>query len=274
MRMPIGIKLILIGVALLAAFLFASRRHTMPATAEISPGTIEGDRLTVTVNGVLFPFRWVPPGTFLMGSSEGEEGRDDAEIRHPVELTKGFWILETEVTQEMFSAVMERNPSEFKGSNLPVDSVTWEEANQFCRKWGETARIPEKSESRLPSEAEWECACRAGTLGPYYGELEEIGWTGEKTEEGATHPVAAKKANDWGIFDMTGNLWEWTNDSWYDYSAEKKVDPRGPENEAVKVDRGGCWDSPKNESRSAYRGVYESDRRSKFVGFRFVILCR
>ena len=272
MEMPLGVKLALIAVVVLIAAFFASRRWTAPPTQGVENGQTEGDRLVLSIDGVEFPFRWAPPGEFLMGSSAGEEGRDaDAETRHPVELTRGFWILETEVTQQMYQAVTGTNPSEFQGANLPVDTVTWHDAAAFCTAWREKARLPESLTVRLPSEAEWEYACRAGTLGAYYKPIETAGWIGEETETGSTHPVGEKEPNDWGLYDMHGNLWEWTADSWYDYTAEKMTDPRGPAEGAVKVDRGGCWDSKPEEARSAWRGVYEAERSSRFVGFRFIL---
>ncbi len=272
MKTPFGVKLVLIAAAALAAAFFASRRWTAPPAAGVGPGETEGDRLVLEIDGVAFPFRWAPAGEFLMGSSAGEEGRDDeAEIRHPVEFSRGFWILETEVTQGMYAAVMKTNPSQFRGENLPADTVSWHDAAAFCAAWQKLARLPAAMTARLPSEAEWEYACRAGTLGAYYKPIGAAGWIGEETETGGTHPVGEKEPNDWGLYDMHGNLWEWTADSWYDYSAEKMTDPRGPAEGAVKVDRGGCWDSKPEEARSAYRGVYEAERSSRFVGFRFIL---
>ena len=272
MEMPVGVKLALVAVVIVIAAFFASRRWTAPPTQGVDAGQTEGDRLVLSIDGVEFPFRWAPAGEFLMGSSAGEEGRDaEAETRHPVELTRGFWILETEVTQQMYRAVTGTNPSEFQGANLPVDTVSWHDACAFCAAWREKARLPESLAVRLPSEAEWEYACRAGTLGAYYKPIEAAGWIGEETETGGTHPVGEKEPNDWGLYDMHGNLWEWTADSWYDYTAEKMTDPRGPAEGAVRVDRGGCWDSKPEEARSAWRGVYEAERSSRFVGFRFIL---
>ncbi|MGI5832540.1 MAG: formylglycine-generating enzyme family protein [Thermoguttaceae bacterium] len=273
MKTFLAIKPALVAAVCMTTLFFASCRSTAAPVQGVGPGEVEGDRLVLTINGIPFPFRWAPAGKFLMGSSEGEEGRDaGAEIRHQVELTKGFWILETEVTQEMYTVVTKVNPSHFKGENLPVDTVSWNDAFAFCDAWSAVVRLPRNLTARLPSEAEWEYACRAGTLGPYYTNIDSAGWIGEKTESGSTHPVGEKEPNDWGLYDMHGNLWEWTADSWYDYTQDKATDPRGPQEGSVKVDRGGCWDSKPEEARSAYRGVYEAERSSRFVGFRFVII--
>ena len=271
MKIPLGVKLVLVALAVAIAAIFASRKWTAPPGQGVGPGQAEGERLVLTIDGVAFPFRWAPAGEFLMGSSAGEEGRDEAEVRHPVVLTRGFWILETEVTQAMYAAVTKTNPSEFNGENLPVDTVSWFDANAFCAEWAKAARLPSSIAARLPSEAEWEYACRAGTLGPYYLPIESSGWIGEPTESGGTHPVGEKEPNDWGLYDMHGNLWEWTADGWYDFSGERQTDPRGTADGEVRVDRGGCWDSRPNEARSAYRGVYEAPRSSRFVGFRFIL---
>ena len=122
--MPLGFKLFLVALAVLVAAVFASRKWTAPPVQGVEPGQVEGDRLVLNVDGVEFPFRWAPAGKFLMGSSAGEEGRDaEAETRHPVVLTHGFWILETEVTQEMYAAVMKTNPSQFSGGQRQRISI-------------------------------------------------------------------------------------------------------------------------------------------------------
>jgi len=145
------------------------------------------------------------------------------------------------------------------------------DAVEFCAVWQKLARLPKTIAARLPSEAEWEYACRAGTLGAYYLPIERSGWIGEETDTGGTHPVGEKEPNAWGLFDMHGNLWEWTADGWYDYTEEERTDPRGTAEGEVRVDRGGCWDSQPDEARSAHRGTYEAERSSRFVGFRFIL---
>ena len=205
-----------------------------------------------------------------MGSCEDEPLRDAAEVRHEVEISTGFWLLETEVTQELYEAVTGENPSVFRGKNRPVDSVSWDDAAAFCERLNQT-----NAESGLffclPTEARWEYACRAGTEGMYAGDLDALAWRGEPSDSGSTHAVALKQPNRWGLYDMHGNLWEWCADGWSDYSTEKALDPftiGSDSASAVRIDRGGCWDSPPQHCRSAWRGVYERNRKSAFVGFR------
>ena len=164
--------------------------------SELKSGQTAGERKVVTVNGVEFAFRWCPAGTFTMGAPTSEEGLYN-ETQHEVTLTKGFWMLETEVTQKQWKAVMGTNPSFFKGDDLPVESVSWNDCQEFCEKTG----------LQLPTEAQWEYACRAGTTDAYAGNLDEMAWyysnSGNKT-----HPVGTKKPNAWGLYDMHGNVWE------------------------------------------------------------------
>ncbi|MDO5553930.1 MAG: formylglycine-generating enzyme family protein [Planctomycetia bacterium] len=231
-------------------------------------GRNAGARGVLTWDGLEYAFRWCPAGSFIMGSPESETGRDEAEVLHKVNLTQGFWILETEVTQEMYQSVMGVNPSAFRGVNMPVDTISWEEATRFCEEL--SSRVGAKI--TLPTESQWEYAARAGTTGPWSGELAALAWYGEATESGSSHAVAGKKPNAWGIYDMHGNLWEWCRDRWTDYTGEEVTDPQGSSDgyDGVRVDRGGCWDSSAEYCRSAYRGVYERNRKSRFVGFRVV----
>ncbi|MBQ5789210.1 MAG: formylglycine-generating enzyme family protein, partial [Thermoguttaceae bacterium] len=244
-----------------------------------TPGEKAGDRRTFVVDGVEFAFRWAPPGRFLQGSPESEEGRDWYEYRREVELTRGFWILETETTQAMWNVVFDENPSKFRGAHRPVDSVGIAEIAEFCVALSERVGAS-GGVFALPTEAQWEYAARAGTTGPYpAATLEEIAWFGDEND-GGTRDVATKKPNAWGLYDVCGNLWEWCADRYGDYPTDENgrglpaTDPTGATPEEcpgnIRVDRGGCWDSEARECRPAYRGFYDADRKGPYVGFRFV----
>ena len=219
--------------------------------------------------------RWIRPGTFLMGSSEkgayADIGRwEDEGPRHEVKLTRGFWMFDTPVTQELWQAVMGDNPSDFKGDRLPVEQVSWDDAQRFLERFntrfGEAMFV-------LPTEAQWEHACRAGTQTAYaFGNdpkmLEEYAWYSENSSR-QTHPVATRKCNQWGLFDMHGNVLEWCQDLWSkDYKTVANVDPSGPEKGHSRVLRGGCWHNTAQDARSAYRFNREPGYRNSYVGFR------
>lgn len=271
----------LLAAALLCGIAFSARgfcaenngekcAQSVGASGDLSvAGAVAGERRTVELAGVEVAFRWIAPGTFRMGSPEDETLRDPAETPHLVELTRGFWLAETETTQALYRAVTGTNPSEFVGDTLPVDTVSWDEACAFCRTLSERENLADGCGYRLPTEAEWEFAARAGSEASGLDFLARFAWTGEPTESGSTHLVGTKEPNRWGLFDMRGNLWEWCADGWSDYPAEKAVDPfTSAGNAAVRIDRGGCWDSPPQHARFAWRGVYEHHRKSRFVGFR------
>lgn len=213
------------------------------------------------VNGVEFAFRWCPPGTFTMGSPESEAGRQGKEVQHQVTLTKGFWIMETEVTQKQWQAVMGANPSHFKGDDLPIENVSWNECQEFCRKTG----------FQFPTEAQWEYACRAGTTGMYAGNLDEMTWY-DRNGEGKTHPVSTKTPNAWGLYDMHGNVWEWCQDWEGDYPDNSVTDPSGPSNGIHRTHRGGSWAHKNEWCRSAHRSGRAPDGRDIYIGFRCIVL--
>ena len=224
-------------------------------------------------------FVHIAPGTFPMGSPEYETGRSDHEIMHEVTLTKGFYMLKTSVTQGQWKAVMGNNPSSFAdgGGNCPVESISWNECQEFIR------RLNEGNDGiyRLPTEAEWEYACRAGSLTPLCnGEiselycahdpvLSEIGWycgnAGRKSR-----PVAQKSPNAWGLYDMHGNVSEWCQDWYGEYGSDSQTDPCGPESASGKVVRGGSWLSNAKNCRSASRFNWLPDAGIEFIGFRLV----
>jgi formylglycine-generating enzyme required for sulfatase activity len=207
-----------------------------------------------------------------MGSPETEEHRDEHEHQHLVILTQGFWMSCYQVTQIHYLEVEGSNPSKFRGDiNLPVEQVSWDESVEYCKKITATQRdgqiLPEGYEWRLPTEAEWEYAARAGTMGPRYGELDAIGWwsgnAGDQTE-----PVSQKAANAWGLHDTMGNVWEWCSDWYGDYPTGSVTDPRGPSSGDRRVVRGGSWFNGAQSARSADRGRLDPGVRTNNLGFR------
>jgi formylglycine-generating enzyme required for sulfatase activity len=218
----------------------------------------------------------IPKGTFTMGSPETEGGRAGNEgPPHPVTITKPFYMGTTEVTQAQYEAVMGKNPSTFKGTENPVDSVSWNDAVEFGRKLSD--RTGKKV--RLPTEAEWEYACRAGTKTPFsFGEKEadmgDYAWYNSNSG-GKTRPVGGKKPNAWGLYDMHGNLEEWCGDSSVEsYANPKKVGPQGPAAGATRVLRGGGWNLWPQVCRSAWRSLHDSGTRSNWAGLRVVLDAR
>ncbi len=226
-------------------------------------GSKAGERAVLTINDVEFAFRWCPPGRFKMGSPEGEPGHNDDEIQHQVTLTKGFWIMETEVTQKQWNAIMKHKyfrGGYFFGDDLPVDNVTWDSCREFCRKTG----------LQLPTEAQWEYACRAGSEGAYAGNLDDMAWY-KDNHEGKPHPVGMKKPNAWGLYDMHGNVSEWCAD-WYvkDYPLEDVTDPQTLSGGFLRVSRGGNWISYDEECRSANREIESTKSQLDILGFRCI----
>ena len=185
-------------------------------------------------------FAWVPAGIFKMGSPEGEAGRDGDEVQHGVRISQAFWLGKYEVTQREWEAVMGSNPSHFKscGARCPVERVSWNDVQEFIRRLNER-ESGSGNEYRLPTEAEWEYAARAGTTGARHGELDSIAWYDGNS--GGTHRVGQKRANGWGLHDMLGNVWEWTADWYGDYPSGLVTDPRGPSTGSDRVFRGGSW---------------------------------
>jgi len=215
---------------------------------------------------------WIGPGTFLMGSP-AHENPPKNEVPHMVTLTRGFWLLDHEVTQREFESVMGTNPSKFQGDlDRPVESVSWEDAVLYCqrltRRERAAGRITGHQAYRLPTEAEWEHAARAGTTGARYGELDAVAWHSE-TSGGESQRVKQKLPNEWGLYDMLGNVWEWCSD-WYDwYPSESVTDPTGPKFGTFHIFRGGSYNFNANYQRAACRrfGVGEGFG-SHYVGFR------
>lgn len=223
----------------------------------------------------------IGPGSFLMGSTTGP---GDERPAHRVNLTKGFYMGVTEVTQEQWESVMPDNRSRYKGADRPVTNVTLDDCIEFCKlltqKERAQGKLPEGAEYRLPTEAEWEYACRAGSETKYgFGdsetELGDYAWYSENSVR--TQPVGTKKPNAWGLFDMHGNVWEWCSDWYGSYSAGETEDPTGaPAGEAYnkRVFRGGSWGSTAAYCRSAARNGCQGDNPKHYrlsgLGFRLV----
>jgi formylglycine-generating enzyme required for sulfatase activity len=277
----------------------ATSADTSGATSADTSGSSGPDAGTREVFDGL-AFRYIPPGSFTMGSPSDETGRFDDETQHEVTLTKGFWLKETEVTQSEWQAVMGSNPSEFTscGRTCPVESVNWWDATQFLNTLSamhgltscyalrgcsstpgsECDTISEVANCtgyRLPTEAEWEYAYRAGSTTAFYNggisqttdcsvdsNLNAIGWYCGNASS-TTHPVGGKAPNAWGIYDMAGNVWEWTWDWYATYPSGSQVDYRGPTNGPTHVERGGSWDDIAQSCRGALRDSF-SDPNSRF----------
>ena len=236
---------------------------------------------------VTMELNWCPPGTFTMGSPTTELGRFPSEIQHKVTLTKGYWIGKYEVTQAQYSAVTGANPSAFRGNSLPVEQVTWDNAVAFCdrltSKEKAAGRLPDGYKFALPTEAQWEYACRAGTTtalnsgkdlsnADKCAEMDEVGWYSNNASY-QTHPVGQKKVNSWGLYDMHGNVAEWCRDWMGDYTAADVVDPTGPATGMLRVTRGGNWLDTAGGCRSAFHYSCEYPTTyQKNLGFRVVLL--
>jgi formylglycine-generating enzyme required for sulfatase activity len=218
----------------------------------------------------------VEPGEFVMGSPPEEEGHDPDETQHKVRLTKPFLLGVFPVTQSQYAAVMGNNPSYFRGEDLPaesrgdlpVESVSWDDAVAFCKKLSEK----EGRTYRLPTEAEREYACRAGSTGPYAGDgnINDIGWYLWNSGD-TSHPVGMLQSNDWGFYDMQGNVWEWCSDWYGAYPPGDAVDPTGPATGESKILRGGSLSYGPEACRSAYRNYYPPDERIYYIGFRVAL---
>ncbi|MEI2768911.1 MAG: formylglycine-generating enzyme family protein [Nitrosomonas sp.] len=214
-------------------------------------------------------FRWIAPGTFLMGSPE---------TQHAVTLTQGFWLADSACTQALWQAVMGENPAYFQDSlDHPVEYVNWDDVQSFIQALN--TQLPDLH-ARLPTEAEWEYACRAGTTTPFsFGETitpEKVNYDPHAGVEigrilGKTVPVKSLPSNPWGLYEMHGNVWEWCSDGYGDYPTEAVIDPFGPTTGQNRVLRGGSWRSSAWRTRSAYRHRDEPVNRINRFGFRLAL---
>ncbi|MBL8460799.1 MAG: formylglycine-generating enzyme family protein [Zoogloea sp.] len=239
----------------------------------------------IEVGGVVQRLRWVEPGVFMMGSSEDERGRVAGEIaedwwkndiecegpQHQVTLTRGFWLSDTACTQALWLAVLGgKNPSGFSGDlERPVETVSWDEVTERFLQ-GLQRHLGDEVAVVLPTEAEWEYACRAGTKTAYaFGEAFEPSRATVNSKE--TVRVKAYPPNPWGLYQMHGNVWEWCADDQRPYGAWPVTDPAGDREGAVRALRGGTWNGVPGRARSAFRDGSHRHDRYNLIGFRFAL---
>ncbi|MGQ0628547.1 MAG: SUMF1/EgtB/PvdO family nonheme iron enzyme [Phycisphaerales bacterium] len=235
-----------------------------------------GDTITNSIGAVMV---FISPGTFTMGTPATEADRGADETQHQVTLTRGFYLGKTEVTQAQWRAVMGNDPSNFKGDTLPVEKVSWDDCAEFCRKLS----AKEGKKYRLPTEAEWEYACRAGTTTPFsFGATitpQQVNFDGNFTYGGSAKGLDRQKtvaagslpANPWGLHEMHGNVWEWCSD-WYGESpARGATNPTGPEQGEHRVLRGGSWTDDPHYCRAGDRGRIAPDYRNTGIGLRLAL---
>ena len=239
------------------------------------PGTNAGERKTVVINNVEFAFRWCPAGMFLMGSPKSEEGHYNDENQHYVKLPNGFWMMETEVTQKQWLVIMGDNPSYFNGDNLPVERVSWNDCQDFCKKCSQFG-LP----VQLPTEAQWEYACRAGSTTAYFwgndlnGDKANCngnypcGTTTKGSYLGRTTAVCSYSPNAWGLYDMHGNVYEWCQDLYRVNSNSSNSDSIDHTNNPRRILRGGSWGNYASHCRSARRICLAPGYRDFCLGFR------
>jgi formylglycine-generating enzyme required for sulfatase activity len=245
-----------------------------------SVGTVTGSLAKLTVEAGkpigTEDFVWIPPGMFVMGSPFGEPGRGQDENLHSVILTRGFWISDHEVTQGEYEALMGNNPSTFRGDpDLPVESVTWHDAVNYCSRLTErersAGRITAQQAYRLPTEAEWEYSARSGTTSLRYGNLMDIAWYSDNSG-GKSQPVRQKIPNNWGLYDMLGNVAEWCSDRKGAYPSGTVTDPEALNlATTARVIRGGYFVLGGGACRSAARFSSGPSDSGNGVGFRPVL---
>ena len=269
------------------------RQQAMPASQTPQPqvpmsyqsapvNTLPRNGFSQFTNTLGMNFIYVPAGTFTMGSPSTELRRSKGERQHEVTLTRGYWLMNTEVTQGQWIEVMGENPSHFMncGLDCPVENVRWSDVKKFIEKLNQ---MENTQRYRLPTEAEWENAARGGTQTAFFSGpmvmkrdfnsnqfLNHVAWYYHNSDE-ATHQVAGKEPNAWGFYDMHGNVWEWCNDWHSPYPFHSVVDPDGAETGSAKIRRGGSWAHYPEYCRSAYRSLYESEDRSPEIGFRLAL---
>lgn len=241
---------------------------SLVSVAQVSPA-----RKTISFEGLSFDMILVEGGDFVMGALKGH-----AELNHDdqpgfVVSLSDFYIAETEVTQGLWYAVMGNNPSFFSGDDsLPVDNVSWNDCQKFVKKLSEMTG----EQFRLPTEAEWEYAARGGKYTHHYefagsNDVDSVAWYDMNSND-MSHPVKHLAPNELGLYDMSGNVWEWINDKYSNYTSTPKVNPQGGTSGNMRLDRGGSWYNQKSKVTVLHRGRYSPNFKNKLTGFRIVMI--
>ena len=240
-----------------------------PDTPEVEKPDVK--EVTIKVKGVDFNVVYVEGGTFLMGATDemSNPNEDEKPVRQVT--LSSYYIGQTEVTQALWTAVMGSNPSLSVGDDLPVEQVTWNDCQKFIQKLNSLT----DKHFRLPTEAEWEYAARGGkkSRGYQYSgskNLPDVAWFKTNSVD-KTHPVGTKLFNELALYDMSGNVWEWCQDWYGDYSSTSQMNPKGPSSGTRRVIRGGSWTAYPRECRSSYRGTDKPDSMYKNLGLRLAL---
>jgi formylglycine-generating enzyme required for sulfatase activity len=259
-------------------------RYGLWAELEVEDSRLSGGLVSGTSGKVMQRFRWIEPGSFLMGSPDSEPiHQSDEGPQHLVTLTQGFWLADTACTQALWLAVAGNNPSRFANNlQLPVEQVSWDDVTEkFLPKL--QALLPLGFETTLPTEAQWEYACHAGTTTPFsFGDnitTDQVNYDGDFPYNGGpkgenrrrTVPVKTLPANPWGLYEMHGNVWEWCWDEKRDYAEDAVIDPIGAIGDGPRLLRSGSWLYGARDARSTYRYRALRDDRDDDVGFRVAL---
>ncbi|MBF0461380.1 MAG: formylglycine-generating enzyme family protein [Magnetococcales bacterium] len=242
----------------------------------LSANGAQADEHKEYTNSIGMAFVEIPAGQFEMGTHQARHTSEDESPPHRVHFSQPFCLGKQEVTQGQWEAIMGQNPSRFKGTDHPVERVSWRDAQEFIRLLNVREGV---TGYRLPTEAEWEYAARAGTTTAYYWgntsqEIEKFAWH-EDNASGSTHAVGTVQPNGWGLYDMAGNVSEWCQD-WYQsqyYATSPEENPSGPAEGVLRIQRGGSWNDEPEEVRSAFRGHMDPGNRNNHAGLRLVGVC-
>lgn len=249
-----------------------TNRHATPSKSHVVSVSYDANSTSIVFGSNQYQMVYVQGGTFTMGAtSEMEDTRDSEKLAHQVTLTNNYYIGKTEVTQALWKAVMVNNPSSFKGDNLPVEQVSWNDCQKFISKLNSMTG----QYFRLPTEAEWEFAARGGNNSNHflYGGSNypgNVAWYPGNSEM-QTHAVATKQPNELGIYDMSGNVSEWCADWYGNYSSSSQTNPTGPNSGSYRVGRGGSWGRVVLYCRSSGRDYFDPDSRDFILGFRLAL---